>query len=44
MVKNAIEGDRRADFDRAREDIAGLYRLESDVGGRDRLRPDVRST
>ena len=34
LVKNAIEGDRRADFDRAREDIAGLYRLESDVGGR----------
>lgn len=34
LVKKAIKGDRGADFDRAREDIAGLYRLESDVGGR----------
>ena len=40
MVKNAIQRDRRADFDRAREDSAGLegvcrnYRLEGDVVGR----------
>ena len=31
MVKNATKGDRGADFDREREDIAGLYRLEGDV-------------